>query len=362
MNILANKRLVGVLVAAVLALSLPVAAQQEDAEPRPGLAPLFASHAPFAVTIEAPMTTLMRDRPEEEYLDGTFSFVGADGTKNTLDLKMRTRGNFRRQEKTCDFTPIRLNFKKKQVVDTVFDNQDKLKLVTHCQSGAPYFEQLLMREYLAYRFLQLLTDVSFSVRLLHITYVDTEGADPMTRYGFVIEDDDDVAARIGMESVKTEDITHADLDPAQENLVNVFQFFIGNTDFSLVKGEPGEGCCHNAELLSATGGTPYTPLPYDFDFAGLVNAPYAEVHPQFRLTSVRQRLYRGICGNNDQLPATIQNFLDNREAMYAAVASLDDLRSRSQRDIAKYLDSFFKDISNPKTIQDRFIDRCNESS
>jgi hypothetical protein len=359
MNTHTTNILAGVLVAAALSMSPPADARQDDLEPPPGPAPLFASHTPLKVTIEAPLTTLMTERPDEEYLDGSFSFIGDDGTEHKLDLKLRTRGNFRRQEKICGFTPIRLNFKKKQVADTVFDGQDKLKLVTHCRTSAPYFEQLLLREYLAYRFLQTLTDVSFSVRLLQITYIDTDGVDPITRYGFVIEDDDAVAARVGMETVKVDEIMHADLIPSQENLINVFQYFIGNTDFSLVKGEPDEGCCHNAELLSATGGPPYMPLPYDFDFSGLVNAPYAEVHPQFRLNSVRQRLYRGICANNDQLPGTIKKFLDKREVMYTTVAELDGLRSRSQGDVRKYLDSFFKIISRQSEIDDKLVDRCN---
>ena len=325
------------------------------------LAPLFATNVPLEVTIEAPLTTLMTERPDEEYLEGTFSYTGADGTVQDLDLKIRTRGNFRRMETTCDFAPIRLNFKKKQVKDTEFDGQDKLKLVTHCQNNVPYNEQLVMREYLAYRIFQVLTDKSFSVRLLHINYVDNEGADPMTKYGFVIEDNDDVAKRVDMKSLNNGDITHAELDPQQENLVNIFQFMIGNTDYSLIKGVPGEECCHNSELLSATGDAPYTPLPYDFDFAGLVNASYAQVNPQFNLRSVRQRLYRGICPNNELVPDTVQHFLDNREAIYAIIDEMTMLSRRSRGDVTNYLDGFFKNISTAKSVNSRFIARCNET-
>jgi hypothetical protein len=322
--------------------------------------PLFSSHDPLEVTIEAPIETLMTERPDEEYLDGLFSFTGNDGQTQSIDLKIRTRGNFRRMEESCDFTPIRLNFKKKQVEDTVFAGQDKLKLVTHCRSNAPYFEQLLLREYLAYRLLNVLTENSFNVRLLHITYIDTDAAKQLTKYGFVIEDKDDVAARLGMTIVNSGDITHDQLNPRQATLVNLYQYMIGNTDFSMVKGEPGEECCHNSELMSATGDAPFTPLPYDFDFAGIVNAPYAQANPNFNLHSVRQRLYRGSCRTNDLLPETIQYFIDNRASLYAIVDEITMLSSRSRKDVPTYLNAFFRDVANPKFVDDRLIGKCND--
>ena len=161
----------------------------------------------MTVTIEAPLTTLMRDRPDEEYLVGKFSFHADDGTEKTVDLKVRTRGEYRRQKKHCDFAPIRLNFRTEELEDTVLAGQDKLKMVTHCRSKRKrQYEQLLLREFLAYRILNVITEKSFRVRLLQINYIDTEGADPMTTLGFVIEEYVAVAERNGMVSVNTGDI------------------------------------------------------------------------------------------------------------------------------------------------------------
>jgi hypothetical protein len=359
MKNLAIHRLTATFLSAVFLASLPAVAQQDEPGVGPrSLAPLFASHAPMSVTIEAPLTTLMADRPEKEYLEGTLSFTGDDDTAITLDLKIRTRGNYRRMPEHCDFAPVRLNFRKAQVADTLFDGQDKLKLVAHCKNDVPYFDQLVLREYIAYRILQVMTEKSFSVRLFQINYVDTEGASPMTRLGFVIEDDDDVAKRIGMKTAKSDDITHYDLDPHQENLVNVFQFLIGNTDFSLVKGEPNKSCCHNSELMSATDGAPFTPVPFDFDFAGMVNTPYAQPNPRFKLRNVRQRLYRGHCRNNELLPGTFQQFIDKKDAIYRIIDELEWLGSRSRSDVTYYLNGFFQRISNPKTIRSRFLNKC----
>jgi hypothetical protein len=347
-------------VAAALFAISPCIAAQDDPEAGQAVAPLFASHSPLLVTIEAPLTTLMEDRPREEYLDGTFSFSGVDGTKHTLDLKIRTRGNFRWKRKHCDFAPIRLNFRKKQVVDTEFAGQDKLKLVTHCKSKNSYYEQLVLREFLAYRFLNVMTNSSFGVRLLQVNYVDTEGAAPMTKLGFVIEDDDDVAERIGMRSIKSGDISSDDIDPIAQNFINVFQYLVGNTEFSLVRAEPGKYCCHNIDLMSTTKGPPYTPIAYDFDFAGLVNAPYAAPNPRFNIKDVHQRLFRGLCANNELLPDTLQRFIDSREAIYGVVDNLELLSSKSRRDVTRYLNEFYDRISQPESVNASFVERCNE--
>lgn len=352
----------GTLVAALLSVSAPIYAHDSESGGNSAIAPLFADHSPLLVTIEAPLTTLMKDRPTDLYLEGTFRFTGDDGTEQTLDLKLRTRGKYRRLEKHCDFAPIRLNFRKKQVVDTIFAGQDKLKLVTHCRNEKLHYEQLVLREYLAYRILQLLTDKSFGVRLLQINYVDTEGSDPITKIGFVIEDDDDVAERNGMRSVKTGDISNADLERGQQNLVNVFQYLIGNTEYSLFRAEPHEYCCHNSDLMSATEGAPFTPLAYDFDFAGLVNASYAQPNPRYKIENVRQRLYKGQCENNDLLADTFQKFLDNKEEIFDVVEELELLDSGSRRYVTRYMNAFYDLISRPKSINAKFINKCYDSS
>ena len=355
-----QKGLVGILLAVILSISPSAAAQQNDPEVRQAIAPLFASHLPLQVTIEAPLTTLMRDRPDEEYLEGTFTFTGDDGAAQTVDLKIRTRGNYRRMEEHCDFPPIRLNLRKKQLAESVFARQDKLKLVTHCRSNKAHYEQLVLREFLAYRIFQVMTNKSYGVRLLQVNYVDTEGGKPMTKLAFAIEDDDDVARRVGMKSLKIPDIANEDLDRRQQNLVNVFQYLIGNTEFSLIKAEPGKHCCHNVDLMSAAGGPPFTPVPYDFDFAGLVNAPYAQPNPRYNIQHVRHRLFRGVCSNNDLLTDTIQQYLDKKDAVYGIIDEIDLLTRRSRRYVTWYLGFFYKKISTPKKVDAMLVKQCDE--
>jgi len=336
-----------------VALSLVSAALSMAARADDGARPLFAENTIVEVRIEAPLTTFRQDRPEEEYLDGTFAYTAADGTVHEFDLKIRARGRYRLQKNTCNFPPVRLNFRKKQVKDTLFDGQDKLKLVTPCQYTKSPYEQLVLREYLAYRLFNVLTDYSFRVRLLHITWVNTEDDDNIVRWGFVIEDDDDVADRLGLEAKKTPNIEVADLDPAALNLLSVFEYMIGNTDFSPIKAEDPVDCCHNTVPMSADGSPPYIPVPYDFDLSGLVDAPYAAANPRFNLRSVRQRLYRGRCINNAHLASTLDFYASKRDAIIAMVDEINMQSSLSRRRSLNYLESFFDDIMDP-TIREKY--------
>ncbi len=346
-----------ILASALLSLALltPILAQ---AEPYPGLAPLFADDSILEVTIDAPLTALMDVRPDKAYLDGSFTFTDVDGTQRKVGLKLRTRGNYRRDKEHCDFAPIRLNFVKSEVAGTLFEGQDKLKLVTHCQNNEPEYENLVMREYLAYRLLHELTPRSYAVRLMRINYLNTENKKTRTRYGFIIEDEDAVAKRNGMKIAKVGLITSKYLEPEHTSLIHVFQYMIGNTEYSVLRPEPDKDCCHNADLMAPKGQSLYTPLAYDFDFSGLVNAPYAEPNPRYKLPNVRTRQFRGSCQYDEQLEATLQYFKEKKDPLYAVVDETEPLTRLTRSSVRRYLDSFYKRIETPADVEEWLIRKC----
>ena len=319
---------------------------------------LFDSHEILEVRIEAPLTTFARTRSDVDYLDGTFSYTDESGESRSFDLKLRARGRYRREKKTCSFPPIRLNFKTGQVEGTVLDGEDKLKLVTHCRSKGDRNEQFVLREYMTYRILQILTDKSFRTRLLRITYINSEKDDaPMTKYGFVIEDDDSVGERLGLTAPDRRSLKYDELDAKQTNLVNVFQYLIGNTDYSLIRGPADDNCCHNAVPFS--DGNTISPIPYDFDFSGLVNAPYAEPNPKLSIRSVRTRLYRGRCSNGEHLAESIAYIKSKQAEIFALVDEIDGFNRSSRQSVTRYLNDFFEEISKEKSIEKKFIKRCS---
>src|SRR5256885_2062303 len=162
-----------------------------------------------------------------------------------------------------------------------------MKLATHCRGGRN-FEQYTLEEYLIYRIFNLLTERSFQVRLAHVTYVDTAHTrDTLTRYGFFIEDDNRMARRNHTHVITSQGIPQEGTDPDQVGLIAVFEYMIANTDWSV-------GGLHNIVLTEDTSGTVY-PVPYDFDWSGVISTPYARPDARLNITSVRQRLFRGYC-------------------------------------------------------------------
>lgn len=329
-----------------------------DALAEPG--PLFSSYETMTVTIEAPLNTLMRDRDERQYLDGTLSYRTASDAERTLDLKLRTRGRYRHRKDVCDFAPIRLNLPSKQLTGTAFEGQDKLKLVTHCNHWERSYEELVIKEYLGYRMLQLLTDRAFAVRLMHITYVDTDSGRKRTRYGFVIEDKDQLGERLDLEYLSRPHIEHDELHGAEASVVSVFQYMIGNTDFSMIRGARDDDCCHNVVLFSGAGGA-ITPVPYDFDFAGIVDAPYAGPNPKYRLSTVTDRLYLGLCSNNALLDSTLDRFNGREAQIRELVETQEGLSRRSRTTVRRFIDDFYEDIGDAELVDRELVKRCSSA-
>lgn len=320
--------------------------------------PLFDSREVLDITIEGPLSALISERSDDEYYDGRLSFPDADGGVKTVDLKFRTRGNFRRRESTCRFPPVRLNLPRKAVEGTVFDGQNILKLVTHCRPRTGRYEKYVLREELAYRILNLHTEASFRTRLLRITWINTDRDNEAdTRYGFVIEHKNELEERLGMAEPGYERVRYARLNEQQATISALYEYMIGNTDFSMISAPEGESCCHNGILVEQTPDDLYF-LPYDFDMAGIVDAPYASPNPRFRLRGVTDRLYRGHCRFNDRLDEVVALFKENRDAVLQLVDNQPGFEDRDRRQTRKFLEDFYDDIGSPKELTKNIIDAC----
>lgn len=319
--------------------------------------PLFASDDLLQVEIEAPFDMLVAKRPDVEEVPGKFRYRASNGEAVELDVNLRTRGRLRRQKETCTFPPLRLNFKKKQVDETLFDKQDKLKLVSHCRNNSSAYEQAVVAEYLVYRMLNLLTDRSFRARLLRVKYVFTDKNRNIENYAVLIEHKDRLEKRLDSKTTKTEKVKVADLQPADLNLASIFQYFIGNTDFSPVASAPDEDCCHNQVLLERKGDLSLT-VPYDFDQSGMVDAPHAAPNPRFKIRSPRQRVYRGRCVNNEYLPATLDLFRERRTAIEALIRGRQELEKKKSKSMLDFVEEFYETIDNPKRMSKSIVEKC----
>jgi len=325
----------------------------ESAQP----APLFQSEETLAITLTAPFGLIDSDRDKEQEYEGTLSYLSADGQPVLLDANFEVRGNFRLRKDVCRYSQLWVDLKRGQVPGTLFDGQNRLKLVVQCRAGDRY-GAYVVKEYLAYLLYNALGAPGFNARLVNVTYdySDDEG-ESRTHLGLLIENKDTVAEMAGAEEVEANRVNLDALDPLSATRVALFMMMIGNTDFSLREGPEGDECCHNAKLLDTGAG--YIAVPYDFDASGFVNATYAAPpNPAFGLRSNRQRLFRGYCAHNDRVAQVISEFNQAREA-FSRIVSDARLESRRDRDTAsEYLDEFFALINDPREVQDEILADC----
>ena len=308
---------------------------------------LFADDAPVAFTITAPFNTVLRTAKSST--DPVAATLTVAGDARAIPLQIAPRGFTRRTAGYCTFPPIKLDFERADVEGSLFEGQNKLKLVTHCKP-AESFQQLYIKEYLVYRLYNLLTPISFRVRPAQVTYHDGEGrrAD-VTRFAFLVESQGDMARRNGLTPFETPpgQVAATRLDPPTITLLALFQYMIGNLDWDPVTGPPGDECCHNGKLLARDGATTgLIPVPYDFDFTGLVDAPYATPPDSIAVPNVRRRYYRGYCRDHDRLPAAIATLRQHRAAMASVIAGETLLADGERRAMQAYLDDFFKSVDN----------------
>ncbi len=283
----------------------------------------------------------------------------AGPSPETLSVKLSVRGHMRRTTDACQFPPIRVEFAQKPAPTSLFAGQKKLKLVTHCQAALG-FQQYLLLEYSAYRLYNVLTPISFRARLAAVDYVDENGRPLISRLGFFLEDAKDVARRNGLREAETGDrVPVAQLSPGDGAREAVFEYMIGNPDWSMSAGPPGAGCCHNTKLLGGKDAmAPLIPVPYDFDSTGLVDPPYAAPPAGVPIEDVVERRYRGYCRHNAEAQAFAAELRAQRPALLAVFDDIPQLDPRSRRKAEAYLGGFFDQIATEQGVTARLLRTC----
>jgi hypothetical protein len=340
--------------AALVAIIPRVLPAQDSANapkvPKPAKA-LFAATTPITIKLTADFKATFKNRDttksKKEWFPATLSWVASDS--GTIPVEIATRGHYRLKAGTCSFPGLRVRFAKDKTEGTIWKGQGTLKLGTHCKSGNQRYLQIPLQEYSIYRVYNALTDSSFRARLASATYIDTGDANKTAEApAFFIEDDGDMAGRLGAEGLKQNGATFDDLDPNTGAMLSIFEYMVGNTDWSLP-------FLHNIRLFRV--GITYVAVPYDFDWAGLVDAPYA--FPDYRLgtKSVTERVWRGACVSKESLDQMVTFFNGRKEAIYAAV-NPPGLDPKLLKDSIKYLDEFFKMLNDSYQANSELRVKC----
>lgn len=329
--------------------SQPAATSAADSDiVSPTLFQYLSRDAVLPMTLKVDMRAMYRQKIRVlDYLSAQFTYRSTEVAETTWDIKLKARGNVRRR--ICAYPPLKLKFSKKLLQEAnLIADHNKLKLVTHCKAGGAG-SQLVLREYLAYRIYNQLTDNSFRAQLVEIDYEDARGKrKKITEYGILIEDVDELAERIGGRECGDCAFTNpARFEHEAYLLFCVYQYLIGNTDFSIKD-------LHNLKVVELSAAGSYLPVPYDFDYAGMVNAEYAVPHKSIPIDDVTERFYMGLRFPCASFEPILQRFQEERENIFALVRQLEPLDNRNREEVRRYLEEFYRTLDNPEVLRRAF--------
>ena len=309
---------------------------------------LFEDETPLILTLEADIEALQADR------GGTPSYHPAtlrynDGEQEiSLGIRIRARGRFRRDPYVCTFPPLHYKFPKDTLLPAPFETQKKIKVVTHCRE-----DEFIYREYYLYKVFNMLTEQSFRVRLARITYVDTKGKVPdETRPAFFIEAEKAMAKRNGAKPVD-EDITlrPGEVDSTALTLMHVFNYMIANRDF-------GVAVRQNLKIITNGSGLPVT-VPYDFDWAGIVDASYTHTPGMKKSVYYSRRRFKPLCRDELEFQATFDKFRAIKDDIFEMYKTSPYLSEEKVKETLKYYKNFYRNINKAKVVQQVFVGSCN---
>ncbi|MFO7671665.1 MAG: hypothetical protein R6W31_18545 [Bacteroidales bacterium] len=304
-------------------------------------ADLFEGPEPLEMTLTFDVKRYLREKNSDEYLPVDLLLHFNDTIDIEKSVRIKSRGEFRKN--TCYFVPFWLNIRKADVENKYLKEVTKMKVVTHCRAGDAYEDYVLL-EFLAYKIYNLLSPVSFRVRLILMKYVDTGRNNKVTEsWAFLIEPEEMLAGRSGGLVIENDGLGMVHMRREEMLRAALFQFMIGNCDYSIAGR-------HNMKLLGLPGfGTQgYTPVPYDFDYAGFVNASYAVPGENLGISSVTQRYYLGPCREDAEYLSAIQYMEDHREEILELIQGFPYLGEKARNSAIGYIESYFTEASDPR--------------
>jgi len=306
----------------------------------------FEEDSIINATLTTDISKFVKSSSKPAYMPATFTCTIGDSVISE-QISIEARGHVRKE--ICYIPPIRMNFHNS--TSPKLYPLNTLKLVCPCKTGQEY-DQLLLKEYLIYKIYNLLTEKSFHVRLLKLRFEDSKGNKKnLDEHAFLIESTKEFSKRNKCKEFKYTKINTETTNREQMTLVALFEYMIGNTDWSV----PG---AHNIVLIQPRNDSTARPfvVPYDFDYSGLVNAEYAVPAEELGLENVHQRLYRGFPRTLEELNAAIAVFNSRKNTIYSLINNFTLLTERNRDEIIQYLDDFYKTINNKNDVKSVFIE------
>jgi hypothetical protein len=314
---------------------------------------LFEKPGILEITIYADHEKLLNDVGEDRNSHNAFLVYFENGTEKRLDIELKTRGNFRRQPDICSFPPMRVNFKKKQIEQSIFENCDKIKMVTHCNSDDKNAADKVYAEYLVYKIYNKVNNLSYRVRLLDVVWVDIFNDRKKVRHpAFFIEKTEMLAKRNSKSKLETKQLSPKSLHPDYYHLFAVFQFLIGNTDWSVLTPK-------NLDLLASKDSKSVVAVPFDFDLSEMVCPSYAEKTPGFG-PNRKEATINAYCETFDEYRSAVQFFIAKKQSIYKLIANFEVLGKVQRNHMLGVLGQQYRKLEDPELLVKYFRDFCDE--
>ncbi len=300
--------------------------------------------------LETDLKKLLDNRRRKKYQAAAASISFDDGEVWTDSIQLRTRGVYRNRK--CDNPPLKLKYSKKSLQARKLNKNNELKLVYPCKKGNTY-QEYVFKEYLVYKLNNVLTDQSFRVQLIDLVIKDSlDNIAPIHVKGFLMEHQEEVIRRLGAVKSDGNCMEPEQLSQPDYTLLQVFQFFIGNTDWLLKN-------CKNIELINMENGETI-PIAYDFDFSGMVNADYAVPNSKFPVRTITDRYFLGHQKTVEELEPAFAIFQEKRSALIHTVEAFEYLSTKERKKMVKYIESFYKILDKPKVTKYHFMHSLEE--
>jgi hypothetical protein len=312
---------------------------------------LFGSDDILKITLTGNIRELMSDKGDDsKFHPLLLSYKTEKDGEDSLSIQAKTRGHFRKSMGNCTYPPLLLQFTKGDSLSpSIFREQKKLKLVMPCRG-----DNYVIREWLVYKIYNLVTPKSFKARLVSVDLNDTKKKKTTPPfYGILLEEDQQMAKRNHDILIKKQ-LRPEQTDPIAFLKMAVFEYLIGNTDWSVQY--------QNIKLIAADSLTTPIPVPYDFDHAGIVEAPYAKPAEELEMNSVRERRYRGYCvADLNKFDEIIAFYGHLRADIYKLYTDCTLLDTKYVRETVQYLDEFYKTINDPSASKKAFSYPCDKN-
>lgn len=300
----------------------------------PSLYDIVAKSNEVVFHISEPIKLIKKNYNKEIVTKGNIRISTQTDTLH-FSAKLEPGGKNRRE--ICNIPPIKIDVKKEELITHSLNKHcDKVKLVFQCMVNKSKSESIKQEKFV-YDLHALVTDYSRRASLVKVQIADKE----KFYDALLLEDNKDMDVRLNLKRIKTSVISPDVINRPEYVKMCLFQFMIANSDWSAILG-------HNTELYKRDADDMLIIVPYDFDYAGIINNDYAVPSEKLPIEHVTQRYFMDKKLSLAELEEGVKYFIAIEKDIYQLAADADYLSEGSRKRMTQFIEDFYGIIKNEK--------------